>query len=89
MRKGDFIEYKMKGMRMVRVVAHRAHWQDVLGLAVLLFVIILVGPTFTQDNQRPVELDWDKTIVVSKTTPTLQVVTNPDRELSRRLPAVS
>ena len=30
-----------------------------------------------QETQQKVNIDWDKTVVVSKSTPTLQVVTNP------------
>src|SRR5580693_2654183 len=31
-----------------------------------------------QGSQQPkVDIDWDKTVIVSKSTPTLQVVTNP------------
>ena len=37
----------------------------------------LSGPALSQQAQPKVDIDWGKTIVVSKSTPTLQVVTNP------------
>ena len=33
--------------------------------------------TQAQEPQQQVNIDWDKTVIVSKSTPTLQVVTNP------------
>ena len=37
----------------------------------------LIGPALAQQAQPKVDIDWNKTIIVSKSTPTLQVVTNP------------
>ena len=34
-------------------------------------------PALAQEAQQQVNIDWDKTVIVSKSTPTLQVVTNP------------
>ncbi len=44
-----------------------------LGIAALLFG----SPAFAQGPQQKVDIDWDKTVVVSKSTATLQLVTNP------------
>lgn len=42
-----------------------------------IFSISLFGTAQTQKVPQKVEIDWDRTLVVSKSTPTLQVVTNP------------
>jgi hypothetical protein len=34
-------------------------------------------PALAQDSQPKLDIDWSKTVMVSKSTPTLQVVTNP------------
>ena len=44
---------------------------------VLLSATVPGSPIFAQDAQQKVDIDWAKTVVVSKSTPTLQVVTNP------------
>ena len=44
------------------------------------FCLLPVGSgmrTLAQDARQKVDIDWDKTVTVSKSTPTLQVVTNP------------
>src|ERR1700694_4758122 len=46
-----------------------------------LLLIILIFATNIQAQNNVVNIDWNKTIVVSKTTPTLQVVENPKRRL--------
>jgi hypothetical protein len=47
----------------------------------LAFVALSVAPAFTAQAQAPPEqqtqIDWNKILLVSKSTPTLQVVTNP------------
>jgi Glycosyl hydrolases family 39 len=52
-----------------------------LGIQCLLALVILaVGlglPAMAQETLQEVNIDWDKTVIVSKSTPTLQVVTNP------------
>ncbi len=44
-----------------------------------LFALLLSAavPALAQEAQQQVNIDWDKTVIVSKSTPTLQVVTNP------------
>lgn len=44
---------------------------------VLLSTTVPGSPIFAQDAQQKVDIDWAKTVIVSKSTPTLQVVTNP------------
>jgi hypothetical protein len=53
----------------------RSSW----GLFLLVVSAIAAGITVrAQDaQQQKVDIDWDKTVIVSKSTPTLQVVTNP------------
>jgi hypothetical protein len=52
-----------------------------LPLPILLAVCpFSAGPglqALAQDTHQKVDIDWDKTVIVSKSTPTLQVVTNP------------
>jgi len=52
-----------------------------LGIQCLLAFVILAAdsglPAMAQETQQKVNIDWDKTVIVSKSTPTLQVVTNP------------
>ena len=42
-----------------------------------LSIVISGSSIFAQDTQPKVGIDWNKTLIVSKSTPTLQVVTNP------------
>jgi hypothetical protein len=50
----------------------------VVGSFVLFLTGIVLGlPVMAQETQPKVAIDWDKTVIVSKSTPTLQVVTNP------------
>jgi hypothetical protein len=44
-----------------------------------LFALLLSAamPVLAQEAQQQVNIDWNKTVIVSKSTPTLQVVTNP------------
>jgi hypothetical protein len=47
-----------------------------------LFAVLLLAAASgltarAQEKQQAVNIDWDKTVMVSKSTPTLQVVTNP------------
>src|ERR1700730_87245 len=44
---------------------------------ILLYAIIFIYATKLQAQTNTVIIDWSKTIMVSKTTPTLQVVENP------------
>jgi len=47
---------------------------------VLAFFLIAASigiPSLAQDSQPKLDIDWSKTVIVSKSTPTLQVVTNP------------
>jgi hypothetical protein len=47
-----------------------------LGLATLVFCAgVFAAPA--QESQPKMDIDWTKTVIVSKSTPTLQVVTNP------------
>ena len=46
-------------------------------LALFLTAASLSSPAFAQDSQPKLDIDWSKTVIVSKSTPTLQVVTNP------------
>ena len=39
--------------------------------------LALSSPAIAQGPLQKVEINWDKTVIVSKSTPTLQVVTNP------------
>jgi hypothetical protein len=43
----------------------------------LLLVAALRVPAWAQDPPPKLDIEWNKTIIVSKSTPTLQVVTNP------------
>ncbi len=45
--------------------------------SLFLLGLLTVAPVVAQETQPKVEIDWDKTVIVSKSTPTLQVVTNP------------
>ena len=38
---------------------------------------LLALPAAAQEKLQKIEINWDKTVIVSKSTPTLQVVTNP------------
>jgi hypothetical protein len=40
-------------------------------------MLLAAMPALAQEAQQQVNIDWDKTVIVSKSTPTLQVVTNP------------
>jgi Glycosyl hydrolases family 39 len=44
---------------------------------IILFGLIPLRPAEAQDQTPKVTVDWSKVVVVSKTTPTLQVVVNP------------
>jgi hypothetical protein len=46
-------------------------------LAILLSAVAAGTPTLAQDAPPKLDIDWNKTVIVSKSTPTLQVVTNP------------
>jgi hypothetical protein len=46
-------------------------------LAFCLTISVCGLPLCAQDAQPKLEMDWNKTLTVSKSTPTLQVVTNP------------
>ncbi len=47
-------------------------------LLAAFFLIAASGlAAVAQEAQQQVNIDWDKTVIVSKSTPTLQVVTNP------------
>jgi hypothetical protein len=52
-----------------------------LGIASLsasfLAVVVFGLPAMAQEPQQKVDINWDKIVIVSKSTPTLQVVTNP------------
>jgi hypothetical protein len=48
------------------------------GVVALLLMAASIGiPALAQDSQPKMDIDWSKTVIVSKSTPTLQVVTNP------------
>ena len=61
------------------VTGLRIHWWRRSGcVAALLFAMSAGVPTRAQTTQeKKVEINWGKTVLVSKSTPTLQVVTNP------------
>ena len=42
-----------------------------------LFALMAGVRAIAQEAPFKVDIDWDKTVIVSKSTPTLQVVTNP------------
>jgi hypothetical protein len=46
-------------------------------IAILLAGLIWVLPIVAQQAPVKIDIDWNKTLLVSKSTPTLQVVTNP------------
>jgi hypothetical protein len=46
-------------------------------LFAVFFLVAASGLTAQEAQLQPVNLDWDKTVMVSKSTATLQVVTNP------------
>jgi hypothetical protein len=47
-------------------------------LFAVFFLVAASGLTApAQEKQQPVNIDWDKIVMISKSTPTLQVVTNP------------
>src|SRR5215467_8928899 len=46
-------------------------------LTALLAPFILACATSAQQQSQPIKIDWNKTVIVSKSTPTLQVVVNP------------
>ncbi len=58
---------------MIRFSRHKC---KSLSLAAL---VLCVGfsTAFSQESQPKMDIDWTKTIMISKSTPTLQVVTNP------------
>ena len=45
--------------------------------ALCLAAVVSARPANAQQSPVKVDIDWDKTVIVSKSTPTLQVVTNP------------
>lgn len=63
------------GVEVNRFVFHQCKTTGVL--AFILFAAIHAVPAPAQDSQPQLEIDWNKTVMVSKSTPTLQVVTNP------------
>ena len=49
-----------------------------VNLLAVFFLVAASGLTApAQETRQQVNIDWDKTVIVSKSTPTLQVVTNP------------
>ena len=64
----------------MRQPAHRLLCECSLGIVCsLLFVLALPNTLFAaqQQNSVKIEVDWNKEIGISKSTPTLQVVVNP------------
>jgi len=52
--------------------------RKILGVfALSLGTVAIKVPALAQDSQPKLDIDWNKTVIVSKSTPTLQVVTNP------------
>ena len=47
------------------------------GIALVVLTICGMSASAQEKKQEKVEMDWDKVVIVSKSTPTLQVVTNP------------
>src|SRR6185503_21070241 len=47
------------------------------GIALVMLTICEMSASAQEKKQEKVEMDWDKVVIVSKSTPTLQVVTNP------------
>lgn len=43
----------------------------------ILFAALVLAVSGGQEPIQKIEINWDKTVIVSKSTPTLQVVTNP------------
>jgi len=58
---------------------------------ILLVVLACVFHSASSEGQQPIQLnvDWDKVMVVSKTTPTLQIVVNPPLRPGQPLGAAS
>jgi hypothetical protein len=61
----ESVNSKHRHLRILSIIA--------VGLAAASFGL----PDVAEDGPQKIEIDWDKTIMVSKSTPTLQVVTNP------------
>src|SRR6516162_4381894 len=66
----ELAQISKRGNRMTK------YFQCFLGTLVFLAPICGLKAT-GQESQQKVDIDWEKTIIVSKSTPTLQVVTNP------------
>ena len=60
---------------MICVSQRRFSWPGILSVAVATLAAAV--PLLAQDAPPKVEIDWNKVVIVSRSTPTLQVVTNP------------
>jgi hypothetical protein len=54
-------------------------YKDLISISVVVFFVVATGQAVAaqEKSQQTVDLDWQKVMIVSKSTPTLQVVTNP------------